>query len=113
MTGRRSLSPMQRLRLFEAAESRCHICGLIIKPGALWQLDHVRPLALHGADEGSNLEPAHVKCHAIKTKADVASIAKSKRMKAKHIGIKKRSAPFPGGRQSKWKKRMDGTVVLR
>ena len=92
MTARRSLSPMQRLKVFEAAGGRCHLCELRIQVGQPWDVEHVRPLALLGDDDQSNMRPAHKDCHAIKTKADAASWSKAKRMKAKHLGIKK-----PGG----------------
>jgi hypothetical protein len=40
-------------------------------------------------------------------------IAKVKRKHQKHIGAARSKSPLPGGRLSKWKRRMDGTVVLR
>jgi hypothetical protein len=43
-----------------------------------------------------------------KDKVDVSAIAKSKRIKIKHIGIKKRSS-F----QSKWRRKLNGETVLR
>jgi 5-methylcytosine-specific restriction protein A len=39
-------------------------------------------------------------------------IAKAKRVVDKHRGIRKMSR-FPGSRDSKFKKKMDGSVVLR
>ena len=92
MTSRRSLSPLQRLKVFEAAGGVCHLCELRIQVGQPWDVEHVRPLALLGDDDQSNMRPAHKDCHATKTKADAASWSKAKRMKAKHLGIKK-----PGG----------------
>lgn len=92
MTSRRSLSPLQRLKVFEAAGGVCHLCELRIQVGQPWDVEHVRPLALLGDDDAANMRPAHKDCHATKTKADAASWSKAKRMKAKHLGIKK-----PGG----------------
>jgi hypothetical protein len=40
-------------------------------------------------------------------------IAKVRRKHQKHIGATRSKSPLPGGRLSKWKRRMDGTVVLR
>ena len=92
MTKRASLSPMRKLRIFEAAGSRCHICGLKIQ--GKWDVEHVIPLALGGADDETNMAPAHKACHAPKTAEDVAAIARAKRRKARHLGIRKRSS-FP------------------
>ena len=92
MTTRRSLSPLQRLKVFESAKGVCHLCELRIQVGDKWDVEHVRPLALDGADDAANMRPAHKDCHATKTKADAASWSKAKRIKAKHLGIRK-----PGG----------------
>jgi hypothetical protein len=45
---------------------------------------------------------------------DVPKIAKVKRIHQAHVGAKLLSkSPLPGGKRSKWKKKMDGSVVLR
>lgn len=108
MTERRSLSPMQRLKVFEAAQGRCHICARLIRAGELWDVSHDRPLGLLGEDGGDNLKVAHRTCHKIQTGADMASITKAKRCAAKHAGIRK-----PPAFKSKWRKKMNGEVVLR
>jgi hypothetical protein len=36
-----------------------------------------------------------------------------KRVKSKALGLKKSKNPLPGGKGSKWKKKMDGSVVRR
>lgn len=106
MTSRRSLSPMRRLAIFEAARGICHLCGLRIQaPPDKWEVEHVRPIGLLGEDAEANMAPAHVDCHAVKTKADVASIAKAKRSKARHLGIKKPSTfrKLPSGYRYDWR----------
>ena len=108
MPSRRSLSPLQRLKVFEAAGGRCHLCELRIQVGDKWDVEHVRPLALDGADDAANMRPAHKDCHATKTKADAAAWSKAKRMKAKHLRIKKPSAwrkPPPG--YNAWTRRIE------
>lgn len=107
MTSRRSLSTTRKLRIFEAAGGLCHICGTKIF-GKGWDAEHVIPLALGGADDDRNLRPAHKACHGDKTKIDNASWSKAKRMRAKHYSIR-----GPSGFRSKYRKKMDGTVVLR
>lgn len=108
MTERRSLSPMQRLKVFEAAQGRCHICERLIRAGEKWEAEHRIPLALGGADDASNMAPAHVACHSQKTRSDNASWTKAKRCAAKHAGIRK-----PPAFKSKYKRRVDGSTVLR
>ena len=107
MTARKPLSPMRKLALFEREAGRCHICEQKIF-GKEWDVEHVIPLALGGADDESNMKPAHRLCHAPKTVDDVRRIAKAKRMAAKHVGIRKQSKW-----QTKFKKKMNGEVVLR
>lgn len=115
MTARIPRGYRERLRLFEQAGGKCHICGQQIDAGQAWELefDHIVPHAIGGEDGGSNLAPAHRKCHAIKTSSDITAIAKTKRIAAKHRGAYVSANPMPGGRRSKWKKKMDGTVERR
>lgn len=49
-------------------------------------MDHIVALALGGADKDWNCETLCFGCHSLKTKADVAAIAKAKRRQLKHIG---------------------------
>jgi hypothetical protein len=52
-------------------------------------------------------------CHFTKTrKGDVPAIAKAKRRERNRFSIRKRSS-FAASRDSKWKKKIDGSVVLR
>lgn len=109
MTARRSLSPLQRLKIFEAAKGVCHLCEQRIQVGQPWDVEHVRPLALGGADDESNMKPAHRACHATKTKADAASWSKAKRVKAKMHGIKGRSSwPKAPPGYNPWTRRIEG-----
>mgnify|MGYP003421350947 CR=1 FL=1 len=68
--------------------------------GALGSLlDTALALALGGEDTDANCGPAHEQCRRIQDKTDVASIAKAKRAKARHYGIKKPTTfrkPPPG-----------------
>lgn len=86
----------------------CHICGYLIDPVKdPWDADHVLPHTFDGSDDPKNVRPAHVKCHQSKTKQDISKNAKSKRAKDKHVGIRGR------GWNTKYKKKMNGQVVLR
>jgi 5-methylcytosine-specific restriction enzyme A len=104
---------MRRLKLFEASGGLCYLCGCKIQPAQKWDVEHPIPLALGGADDESNMAPAHKACHAPKTAIDVARIAKAKRMKIKHMGGSSSRNPLPCGRSSKWRKKISGEVVLR
>lgn len=110
---RRSLTRLQKVRIFDAAGGICHLCGLKIWAGRgeQWHVEHVTPLSFGGADDESNMKPAHVKCHADKTREEAPIRAKSDRVRAHYLGIKKTtSLPIPGSRASGIRKRMNGTV---
>jgi 5-methylcytosine-specific restriction endonuclease McrA len=75
--------------------------------------DHVIPDALGGDTSLTNCAVLCLPCHGVKTqKIDVPMIAKAKRVADKHLGIRKPSR-FPGSRDSRWKKKMNGEVVPR
>lgn len=87
---RRRLSTRERARIFAAHGGRCHLCGGVIQAGEGWDVSHDRPLALLGEDGGDNLKPAHRKCHRAHTAAvDIPTIAKAKRVEARHLGFKR------------------------
>lgn len=98
-----------KLRVYHKAKGKCAICTLTTLSG---QYDHIIPLILGGGHRETNLQWLCVPCHKGKTKLDVKLKAKVARVRKRHLGIKKPSR-FPGSRDSKFKKRMDGTVVLR
>jgi 5-methylcytosine-specific restriction protein A len=102
MTRRKKLTKLQRVRIFDENRGECHLCGLKIKVGEKWDADHIIPLWRGGEDGESYMAPAHIHCHADKSAADAPVKAKTDRVRAKHLGIKKRSS-FSG-----WQK-MDGT----
>jgi hypothetical protein len=68
------------------------------------------PLALGGKHREGNLRAICRECHGTKTKADASAIGRARRIKQKTLGIKKPKRK-PG--QSKWKKKVNGQVVLR
>lgn len=98
-TPRRAMSPMRRLRIFEDGRGICILCERRIKAGDTWTVEHRIALGLGGEDADGNCGPAHEICRRLKDKADVTSIAKAKRMKAKHFSIKRPATfrkPPPG-----------------
>lgn len=111
-TPRSRLSQRDRLAAWESTGGHCCICGLKIDgTRERWIVEHIRPLALAGADDSGNRQPAHERCAAEKTRGDLASIAKAKRVKARHINARPPSKrPLPGSRASGIRKRMSGAV---
>jgi hypothetical protein len=92
----------------------CHKCDAMLDPVVhAWELDHIVARAIGGSDEPDNLAILCVPCHRAKTKTDVTSIAKGKRMAEKHYGIKRPKKIMPGSRADYLKKKLDGSVVRR
>jgi len=57
--------------------------------------------------------PAHERCHLVKTKRDVAVIAKAERIRNKFTGAFRTRHPMPGSRASGMRRKMDGSVERR
>lgn len=112
---RRRMSTTRRARIFAANNGICHICGQPIDgTREAWQADHVIPLELSGDDSDDNIRPAHDACHRAKTSAeDIPRIAKAKRVAAKHTGAFRPKATIPGSKGTRFKRKLDGTVVRR
>ena len=110
---RRSISKKERAEIFNERNGKCHICGQKIHPQEKWDIEHIIPLSLGGADSGENLDLAHQSCHRDKTKADVGRLAKAKRQAAYHNHTKLSKTPLPCGKTSKFKRKLDGSLVLR
>ncbi|MBS7804498.1 HNH endonuclease [Rhizobiales bacterium TNE-4] len=113
MTKRRTFSAKERLHHFLKANGCCAKCSLKITPGKRWDLDHVIPLSLGGTNDTTNLQVLCQACHNQKTKSDVSSNAKALRIQAKHFGARQSTRPLPCGRESLFKKKIDGKVVSR
>lgn len=112
-TPRKAMGQMRRLRIWEAHGGVCIICKHKIDGvREEWIVEHILALVLGGSDTDDNCAPAHEDCRRVKDKADVAAGAKAKRMKARHLGIKKPSR-MPGSRNSRWKAKIGGGWELR
>jgi len=117
---RKPLSTKQRAEQFIAHKGQCCLCGGRILPKEAWIDEHI--LALWLAQEGDerdlnapeNRGIAHKKCAVSKTAREATDRARGRRAAARHFGTKAPSRrPMPGGRDSKWKKTMDGRWVRR
>lgn len=115
---RRRLPLLQRVKLFDAHGGRCHVCELRIQVGQEWHVDHIVPLADGGADDESNMAPAHKKrCHPAKTAQEATDRAKVVRIRARFLGITGpgigKAKPLPCGRASNFKMTMERKIVAR
>jgi len=111
---RKRRTPLQRAAIFDAHNGVCHICGdKIDGTREAWELEHVIPYEMTRDDSDANLRPAHVSCHKGKTAQDKKNLAKSKRVAAKHKGAWRPKSTLAGSKQSRWKRKLDGTVVPR
>ena len=108
---RKKFSPKERFAIGEREGWVCCISGIKIDPVRnKWIIEHKLALAAGGTNDPENLGVALYDAAIEKTKADVAKIAKIKRVAAKHFGAKvKTSKPIPGTKRSGWRHRMNGS----
>lgn len=115
---RRYTSKADLVRLMLACGGKCK-CGVKLDRSNTI-IEHSTPIALGGLDILANKylqcrDCANVKTYGGKAKAttygsDIHAIAKAKRLSGE---TKKTTQPLPFGRKSKFKRKMDGTVVRR
>lgn len=99
MTTRRPLTRAQRVRIFDRHGGICHLCGLKIQVGQLWEAEHIVPLWADGEDTPENMAPAHVDpCHLEKTGEEAGERAKGFAIRANHLGIPKPGKKMRGHR---------------
>ncbi len=87
-------------------------CNFPIDLG-LFHYDHIVPDWTGGDNTLANCAVLCRLCHAKKTAEDVGAIAKVKRIRDRRSKSLTSKRPMPFGRESKFKKRMDGTIVRR
>lgn len=88
---RKPLTKKQRVEAHDLHGGTCCVCQFPIAPGEPFIDEHIIPLAIGGSNDPGNRGIAHVQCAKVKTKRDQNMIAKAIRMRAKHLGIKKRN----------------------
>jgi 5-methylcytosine-specific restriction endonuclease McrA len=108
------ITAKMRADIFLSRVGMCHLCSMKVVPGEDWDVSHDIPLEAGGKDDATNWFVAHRKCHRVHTSTvDAPLIAKVKRIHQKHVGAKTSRSPMPLGRGSKFKRKMDGTIVRR
>jgi len=101
---RREFSAKVKALAFKRAEGCCEGCGRKLFSGDI-HYDHANPDALGGEPTLENCAVLCRSCHQAKTsKKDIPAIAKSNRVRNRHIGIK------PPSKFRGWRK-MNGQVV--
>jgi 5-methylcytosine-specific restriction enzyme A len=109
---RREFSNYVKAQAALRANGKCESCTARLLTGG-YHYDHRVPAAMGGDASEDNCQVLCKACHGLKTtKADVPNIAKAKRRERKHLGIRPKSK-FPCGKSSKFKRTVDGRVVLR
>jgi 5-methylcytosine-specific restriction endonuclease McrA len=104
--------PRVKLRIFEAHGGKCYVTGRKLSAGE-FDFDHIIALCNGGENRESNLAPIWKPAHKEKTAQDVAQKSKDRRVRQKHLGISKPKSTLAGSKGSKWKRKIDGTVVPR
>jgi hypothetical protein len=114
---RNRLTKKQIVALFMEQDGKCCLCSQELKTKGHLPIDfideHINPLWRGGSNELQNRGLACKPCAGEKTSTEATARAKGKRVTERFIGVKKPKNPMPGSRNSRWKRRMDGTVEER
>jgi 5-methylcytosine-specific restriction protein A len=100
-TKRRKISQKEAARLFLLHNGICCNCGLQIRSGEKWFIEHVDALILGGEETDDNRRPSHVrKCKAKKDAADAGARSKRDRIITKDWERGKRKMQGQGFRKA-------------
>ena len=105
--------PRVRLRILHRYMDRCARCGREVRPGTHFTCDHIIAIINGGQNRETNGQPLCDWCNAAKNASDVTDKRKVANVSKKAYGLKQSRNPIPGGRRTKWRRRMDGTVERR
>ena len=108
---RKEFSDKTKELAFKRANGCCEICGFPFA-GERPDYDHILSCEEGGDNSVDNCAVIHSRCHKQKTKDHSRRRAKTKRVRRKTRGIRKPSR-FPGAKNSRWKKKINGEVVER
>jgi 5-methylcytosine-specific restriction protein A len=104
---RREFTKRIKLDRWQHAKGICEGCGVVLNASRGFHYDHVVPDALGGEATFENCNLLCTNCHGAKTgQQDIPAIAKSNRVRNRHLGIARKPTKFRG-----WRK-MNGEVVF-
>lgn len=98
-----------RIRVYVAKGGLCHKCRRKIGPADKWTCEHVIAIANLGPNRESNLDLTCSWCLPIKNAEDVAIKSKVAALKARHLGLRKKSRLT----NPHFRKKVSGEVVPR
>jgi 5-methylcytosine-specific restriction enzyme A len=111
---RHEFSKQVKLAAWQRCGGYCESCTAKLFVGK-FQYDHRSPAAISSDRSLFNCQVLCTNCHDKKTREiDVPAIAKSNRIRARHLALgKAKGRPLPGTKASGWKHKMDGTWERR
>lgn len=92
-TPRKAMTKSRRARIIAKFNGKCASPGCYVVDSL--EIDHTLPLELGGADEDHNLRPLCTYHHRMKTKLDVAMIAKARRLRKREAGETRTKRKIP------------------
>ena len=110
---RREFTKAVKLAAWQRCNGQCEGCTCRLMVGR-FEYHHKVECTYDGEATLENCQVLCIPCHDAITGKRAKDVAKSNRVRNKFLGIKKaKGAPMPGSKRSRWKRRMDGTVVPR
>src|SRR4051812_25861230 len=109
---RQEFSRRTKLQAWDRSDGRCEVpwCNAKLQTGRI-EYDHRIPNELGGDNSLENCVVLCKPCHAAKThKHDAPAIAKSRAVRASHVGARTVKRLIPGSKGSGLRKKLDGTV---
>ncbi len=114
MTRRAEFTRATKLAAWDRCGGRCECgCDRKLYPGDI-EYDHRITCEMGGGNSPANCVVLSKACHGMKThKVDAPRRAKSRSVRAKHVGADKPKRKMRGHRGDKWKQKVGGEWVLR
>ena len=110
---RAEFSKRTKVVVWNRSGGNCERCTAKLYPGK-FHYHHVLEATLSGSAEVANCQCLCVACHSEITADHAPVIAKSNRVRAKHIGIRTKSRQsFPTNKNGPFRKKINGAVERR
>lgn len=112
---RTEFSVATRRAALKRAKGMCECgCGMPLDLHKGFDFDHAIPCELDGDNSLENCRVVNRTCHRQKTATeDMPRIKKVRREDKRRDRLEARKAVIPGSKRSKWKRKVNGTVVPR